>query len=64
MLAGVLTAVLVRAVAIFNLIAEGTPEGPVAAQLCSLPGGPLSVTAVSPRELRRMRTRHGVVLRG
>ncbi|MFE4251388.1 hypothetical protein ACFRU3_18175 [Streptomyces sp. NPDC056910] len=59
-----LTAVLVRAVATFNLIAEGTPEGPVAAHLWSLPGGPLSVTAVSLRELRRMRTRHGVVLRG
>ncbi|MET7930203.1 hypothetical protein ABZT43_41090 [Streptomyces sp. NPDC005349] len=64
MLPGVLTAVLVWAVAIFNLIVEGTPEGPVAAQLCSLLGGPLSVTAVSLWELRRMRTRHGVVLRG
>lgn len=64
MLPAVLTAVLVWAVAVFNLIVEGMPEGPVAAQLCSLLGGPLSVTAVSLWELRRMRTRHGVVLRG
>ncbi|MFE5022710.1 hypothetical protein ACFRAO_05070 [Streptomyces sp. NPDC056656] len=64
MLPGVLTAVLVWAVAVFNLIDQGMPEGPVAAQLCSLLGGPLSVTAVSLWELRRMRTRHGVTLRG
>lgn len=64
MLPGVLTAVLVWAVAVFNLIDQGMPEGPVAAQLCSLLGGPLSVTAVSLWELRRMRIRHGVVVRG
>ncbi|MFF1592266.1 hypothetical protein ACFVY0_29730 [Streptomyces sp. NPDC058286] len=40
------------------------PDGPMVAQLCSLFGGPLSVTAVSLWETRRMRTRHGVVLRG
>ncbi|MGX1670941.1 hypothetical protein [Streptomyces sp. NPDC055400] len=40
------------------------PDGPTAAQLCALSGGPLSVTAVSLWELRRTRTRHGVVLRG
>jgi len=64
MLPAVLTAVLVWAVAVFNLIDQGMPQGPVAAQLCSLLGGPLSVTAVSLWELRRMRTRHGVALRG
>ncbi|MEU8483253.1 hypothetical protein [Streptomyces sp. NPDC048641] len=64
MLPAVLTAVLVWAVAVFNLIDQGMPKGPVAAQLCSLLGGPLSVTAVALWELRRMRTRHGVVLRG
>ncbi|MEU6659029.1 hypothetical protein [Streptomyces sp. NPDC046821] len=64
MLPAVLTAVLVWVVAVFNLILEGMPEGPMAAQLCSLLGGPLSVTAVSLWELRRMRTRHGVTVRG
>ncbi|MET7514749.1 hypothetical protein ABZS88_14985 [Streptomyces sp. NPDC005480] len=40
------------------------PDGPMAALLCSLSGGPLPVTAVSRWEMRRTRTRHGVVLRG
>ncbi|RVU27770.1 hypothetical protein EOT10_05610 [Streptomyces antnestii] len=64
MLPGVLTAVLVWAVAVVNVFVDGMPEGPVAVRLCSLLGGPLSVTAVALWELRRMRTRHGVFLRG
>ncbi|WP_260867284.1 hypothetical protein [Streptomyces sp. SAJ15] len=63
-LPAVLTGVLVWVLALFNLIDQGMPNGPVQVQLCSLLGGPLTVTAVSLWELRRMRTRHGVTIRG
>ncbi|MEV0181854.1 hypothetical protein AB0I54_21555 [Streptomyces sp. NPDC050625] len=64
MLPPVVTGVLVWVLAIFNLIGSGTPAGPPVAQFCSLLGGPLSVTAVSAWEMRRLRTRFGVTVRG
>ncbi|MER7576201.1 hypothetical protein [Streptomyces sp. NPDC126514] len=63
MLPPVLTLALVWVFAGFNLLGDGMPGGPPVVQFCSLLGGPLSVTAVSLWELRRMRTRFGVVLR-
>ncbi|MFC7266512.1 hypothetical protein [Streptomyces lutosisoli] len=59
----VLTLALVWVFAVFNLIGDGMPGGPPIVQFCSTLGGPLSVTAVSLWELRRMRTRFGVTLR-
>ncbi|WP_210584760.1 hypothetical protein [Streptomyces sp. GESEQ-35] len=64
MLPPVVTVVLVWVLAIFQLIDSGTPQGPPVVQFCSLLGGPLSVTAVSLWELRRMRTRFGITVRG
>ncbi|MBE8476151.1 hypothetical protein [Streptomyces justiciae] len=65
MLPPVVTTVFVWVFALFNLIDSGMPEqGPPAVQLCSLLGGPVSVTAVALWELRRMRTRYGVTVRG
>ncbi len=64
MLPPVLTMALVWVIAVFNVIGDGLPEGPPVVQFCSMLGGPLSVTAVSLWELRRMRTRFGVTLRG
>ncbi len=63
MLPPVLTMTLVWVFAAFSLIGEGMPAGPPSVQLCSTLGGPLSVTAVSLWELRRMKTRFGVTLR-
>jgi hypothetical protein len=63
MLPPVLTLALVWVFAVFNLIGDGMPGGPPAVQFASMLGGPLSVTAVSLWELRRMRTRFGVTLR-
>ncbi|MFJ3161366.1 hypothetical protein [Streptomyces kanasensis] len=63
MLPPVLTLALVWVFAAFNLIGDGMPGGPPLVQFCSMLGGPLSVTAVSLWELRRMRTRFGVTLR-
>ncbi|MGV9453176.1 hypothetical protein [Streptomyces sp. NPDC003635] len=63
MLPPVLTLALVWVLAAFSLIDEGLPGGPPLVQFCSTLGGPLSVTAVSLWELRRMRTRFGVALR-
>ncbi|MFF7450298.1 MULTISPECIES: hypothetical protein [unclassified Streptomyces] len=63
MLPPVVTVALVWVLAIFNLIDSGMPQGPPAVQYCSLLGGPLSVTAVSLWEMRRMRTRYGVTVR-
>lgn len=64
MLPPVVTVTLVWVLALFNLIDSGMPQGPPAVQYCSLLGGPLSVTAVSLWEMRRMRTRFGVTVRG
>lgn len=63
-LPAVLTVVMVWIIAVFNLTGSGMPNGPLWAQLCSLFGGPLSVTGLSLWELRRLRTRHGVTVRG
>jgi hypothetical protein len=63
MLPPVVTVALVWLIALFNLIADGMPEGPPVLQFGSLLGGPLSVTAVSLWEMRRMRTRFGVTVR-
>jgi hypothetical protein len=64
MLPPVVTVALVWVLAVFNLIDSGMPQGPPAVQYCSLLGGPLTVTAVSLWEMRRMRTRFGVTVRG
>jgi len=64
MLPPVLTLALVWVFAALNLIGDGMPGGPPIVQFCSALGGPLSVTAVSLWELRRMRTRFGVTVRG
>lgn len=58
----VLTMALVWVFAVFNVIGDGMPGGPPVVQFCSALGGPLSVTAVSLWEMRRMRTRFGVTL--
>ncbi|MFD5000046.1 hypothetical protein [Streptomyces buecherae] len=63
MLPPVLTLALVWVFALFNLIDSGLPGGPPVVQFGSMLGGPLSVTAVSLWELRRMRTRFSVTLR-
>ncbi|MFJ8630789.1 hypothetical protein [Streptomyces sp. NPDC093568] len=63
MLPPILTVALVWVFAAFNAIGDGMPSGPPIVQLCSTLGGPLTVTAVSLWELRRMRTRFGVTLR-
>ncbi|KUL43507.1 hypothetical protein [Streptomyces regalis] len=64
MLPPVVTVALVWVLAVFNLIDSGMPQGPPVVQFCSLLGGPLSVTAVSLWEMRRMRTRFGVTVCG
>ncbi len=63
-LPAVLTVVMVWIIAVFNLTGSGMPNGPTWAQFCSLFGGPLSVTGLSLWELHRLRTRHGVTIRG
>ncbi|MBB5939274.1 hypothetical protein [Streptomyces zagrosensis] len=63
MLPPVLTMALVWVFAVFNLIGDGMPGGPPVVQFSSMLGGPLSVTAASLWELRRMKSRFGVTLR-
>lgn len=63
MLPPVITMALVWVFAIFNVLGDGLPQGPPAVQYSSVLCGPLSVTAVSLWEMRRMRTRFGVTLR-
>ncbi|MGY0057317.1 hypothetical protein ACWY4P_12240 [Streptomyces sp. LZ34] len=63
-LPAVITVVMVWIIAVLNATGSGMPGGPLWAQFCSLFGGPLSVTGVSLWELRRLRTRHGVTIRG
>ncbi|MEV7794464.1 hypothetical protein AB0O68_21120 [Streptomyces sp. NPDC087512] len=62
-LPALLTCVLVWEFAVIGLVAGGPPPGPPAMQLCTLLGGPASVTAVGWWEIHRLRTRYGVVLR-
>ncbi|AGP59618.1 hypothetical protein [Streptomyces rapamycinicus] len=63
-LPAVLTVVMVWIIAVFNVTGSGMPNGPMWAQFCSLFGGPLSVTGLSLWELYRLRTLHGVTIRG
>lgn len=63
-LPAVITVVMVWIIAVLNATGSGMPGGPLWAQFCSLFGGPLSVTGLSLWELRRLRTRHGVTIRG
>ncbi|MFC5213227.1 hypothetical protein [Streptomyces coerulescens] len=63
MLPPVLTLTLVWVFAAFSVMGDGMPSGPPLVQFCATLGGPLSVTAVSLWELRRMKTRFGVTLR-
>ncbi|MFJ3158903.1 hypothetical protein [Streptomyces kanasensis] len=63
-LPALLTGVLVWELAGINLYHGGPPPGPPLVQWCALLGGPASVTAVAWWELRRLRTRYGVTVRG
>ncbi|MEU9146014.1 hypothetical protein [Streptomyces sp. NPDC048349] len=63
-LPALLTGVLVWESAALGLAMAGLPPGPPLVQICALVGGPVSVTALSWWEIHRLRTRHGVVLRG
>lgn len=62
-LPAVLTVVLVW---VLNLVSlgDGLPNGPLLVKIAAFLGGPLSVTAVSCWELRHLRTRYGVRVRG
>ncbi|MGO4429095.1 hypothetical protein AB4Z54_62785, partial [Streptomyces sp. MCAF7] len=63
-LPAVITVVMVWIIAVLNATDGGMPGGPLWAQFCALFGGPLSVTGLALWELRRLRTRHGVTIRG
>ncbi|MFE7616061.1 hypothetical protein [Streptomyces sp. NPDC057496] len=63
-LPALLTGVLVWELAAVNLILAGMPPGPPLIQICALFCGPASVSAVAWWEIYRLRTRHGVTLRG
>ncbi|MEW2354607.1 hypothetical protein [Spirillospora sp. NPDC029432] len=59
-----LATLLVWEVALFELF-RGTYDGvPFGVRMAFTLGGPLSVTAVAMWELRRLRTRHGITVRG
>ncbi|WP_405705202.1 hypothetical protein OG264_01480 [Streptomyces xanthophaeus] len=59
-----LATLLVWEVALFDLFTDAYDSVPLGVRLAFLLGAPLSVTAVAIWELRRLRTRHGVTLRG
>lgn len=63
-LPALLTGVLVWEFMAIGLVAGGLPPGPPFLQVCSVLGGPASVTAVAWWEIHRLRTVYGVVLRG
>ncbi|WP_228974835.1 hypothetical protein [Streptomyces sp. DH12] len=63
-LPALLTGVLVWELAGINLYYAGPPPGPPLVQWCALLGGPASVTAVAWWEMRRLRVRYGVTVRG
>ncbi|MGW0842746.1 hypothetical protein ACWD26_21800 [Streptomyces sp. NPDC002787] len=63
-LPALLTGALVWEFSAINLAVGGLPPGPPQVQLAALIGGPASVTAVAWWEIHRLRTRHGVRLRG
>ncbi|MEU9235544.1 hypothetical protein [Streptomyces subrutilus] len=59
-----LATLLVWEVALFDMF-RGTYDGvPLGVRLAFTLGGPLSVTVVALWELRRLRTRHGITVRG
>ncbi|MEX2984044.1 hypothetical protein [Streptomyces sp. C36] len=62
-LPAVLTTVLVWVLNLVQL-GDGLPNGPLPVQIAAFLGGPLSVTAVSYWEVRVLRTRYGVRVRG
>ncbi|MBP2037867.1 hypothetical protein [Streptomyces avidinii] len=59
-----LASLLVWEVALFDVIRGAYDGVPFAVRLAFILGAPLSVTAVAMWELRRLRTRHGITLRG
>ncbi|MFD3698084.1 hypothetical protein ACFWUZ_18370 [Streptomyces sp. NPDC058646] len=59
-----LATLLVWEVALFDLFRGAYEDVPFMVQLAFVLGAPLSVTAVAMWELRRLRTRHGITLRG
>ncbi|MFJ2291689.1 hypothetical protein ACIOG7_08240 [Streptomyces sp. NPDC087894] len=59
-----LATLLVWEVALFDLFQGAYGSVPFAVRLALTLGGPLSVTALALWELRRLRTRHGITLRG
>jgi uncharacterized membrane protein len=63
-LPALLTGVMVWEFTAISLATGGPPPGPPLVQIAALIGGPASVTAVAWWEIHRLRTRHGVVLRG
>lgn len=63
-LPALLTGVLVWEFAIISLAAGGPPPGPPLVSVLAFVGGPASVCAVAWWEVHRLRTRHGVRLRG
>lgn len=59
-----LATLLVWELALFDLFRGTYDSVPFGARLAFLLGAPLSVTAVAMWELRRLRTRHGITVRG
>ena len=59
----IIAIVLVWALAIVDLFSDAYTGVPATARTAMVLGGPLSVTAVSLWELRRLSTRHGLTLR-
>ncbi|MBT2384229.1 hypothetical protein [Streptomyces sp. ISL-11] len=62
-LPAVFTAIVVWTLNLVSL-GDGLPNGPLSIKIAALLGGPLSVTAISAWELRFLRTRYGVRVRG
>ncbi|MEV4949700.1 hypothetical protein [Streptomyces sp. NPDC053755] len=59
-----LATLLVWEVALFDVFRDAYATVPLGARLAFLLGAPVSVTVVAMWELRRLRTRHGITLRG
>ncbi|GGQ23793.1 hypothetical protein BKA00_006068 [Actinomadura coerulea] len=59
-----LATLLVWEVAVFDMFQGAYSGAPIGVRLAFILGAPLSVTAVAMWELRRLRTRHGITLRG
>ncbi|MFH8890282.1 hypothetical protein [Streptomyces sp. NPDC017949] len=59
-----LAMLLVWEVALFDLFRDAYDGVPLGVRMAFLLGGPLSVTVVAMWELRRLRVRHGITLRG